>query len=60
MPVVIEQPLAGINLLGISLSKVEGAYFTDVSALDQTTGSAKVFGVLKPSGDGDKPVVVTP
>jgi ATP-dependent protease ClpP protease subunit len=24
------------------------------------TGSAKVFGVLKPSGDGDKPVVVTP
>jgi hypothetical protein len=42
VPVQIEQPLAGINLLGISLSKIEGAYFADVAALDQTTGTAKV------------------
>ena len=42
VPVVIEQPLAGINLSGVSTTNIEGAYFPDVAALDQTTGSAKV------------------
>ncbi|WP_284349560.1 hypothetical protein [Roseisolibacter agri] len=42
VPVVIEQPLAGINLSGISTSSIEGAYFADVTALDQTKGSAQV------------------
>lgn len=42
VPVVLEQPLASANLSEVATSTIEGAYFSDVSALDQTTGSAQV------------------